>query len=150
MFTYLYLGVEIHSGAVIGGGLMIDHGTGVVIGETCIIGRNCTFLHGVTLGGTGKDTAFDRHPKVGNNVFLGCQCTILGNITIGDNCTVGSGSLVLKPLPSGATAVGSPALIKGYSIKGNPFILDGQNEEIKGAISLWAKGEYWKPKIWQD
>lgn len=143
-------GVDIHPGADIGGGLMIDHGTGVVIGETCIIGRNCTFLHGVTLGGTGKSTSFDRHPKLGSNVFLGCQSTILGNISIGDNCTIGSGSLVLKPLPAGATAVGSPAVIK--QITANLLTIDanGQKEEIEGSIRLWVEGENWAPKIWRD
>lgn len=45
-------GIDIHPGAKIGCGLMMDHGTGVVIGETAVIGKNCTFLHGVTLGGT--------------------------------------------------------------------------------------------------
>lgn len=59
-------GIDIHPGAVIGGGLMIDHGTGVVIGETSVIGNGCTFLHGVTLGGTGKSSAFNRHPHLGN------------------------------------------------------------------------------------
>ena len=108
-------GVDIHPGAQIGGSLMIDHGTGVVIGETCVIGTGCTFLHGITLGGTGKATTFDRHPKIGNNVFLGCQCTILGNIRIGNGVTVGSGSLVLSPLEDGVTAVGSPAVVKSSS-----------------------------------
>lgn len=105
-------GVDIHPGCMIGPGLMIDHGTGVVIGETAIIGEDCCFMHGITLGGTGTSTHFDRHPKIGNRVFLGCGVTILGNIRVGDNCRVGAGSLVLKGLPDGATAVGSPALIK--------------------------------------
>jgi len=34
----------------------------------------CTYF----IGGTGKSTAYDRHPKLGNNVFVGCQATILG------------------------------------------------------------------------
>ena len=105
-------GVDLHPAAKIGGGLMIDHGTGVVVGETATVGHGCTFLHGVTLGSTGKELGFDRHPKVGNHVFLGAQSTVLGNISIGDHVTIGSGSLVLKPLPAGATAVGSPAVVK--------------------------------------
>jgi len=105
-------GVDIHPGCLIGPGLMIDHGTGVVIGETAVIGEDCSFLHGITLGGTGTSKDFDRHPKIGNNVFLGCGVTILGNIKVGNFCRVGAGSLVLKGLPAGATAVGSPALIK--------------------------------------
>lgn len=93
-------------------GLMLDHGTGTVIGETATIGRNCSFLHGVTLGSTGKDRG-DRHPKVGHDVLIGCNATLLGNITIGDSCKIGSGSIVLRTLPSGVTAVGNPARIVG-------------------------------------
>ena len=43
-------------GAKIGRCLFIDHGMGVVFGETTEIGDNCTIYHGVTLGGTGKDS----------------------------------------------------------------------------------------------
>ena len=57
-------------GATIGKCLFIDHGMGIVFGETCEIGDNCTIYHGVTLGGTGKDTG-KRHPTLGNNVLIG-------------------------------------------------------------------------------
>ena len=40
---------------------------GIVFGETAEIGDNCTIYHGVTLGGTGKDTG-KRHPTLGDNV----------------------------------------------------------------------------------
>ena len=97
---------------------MIDHGTGVVIGETAVVGKACTFLHGVTLGGTGTSADFDRHPKrIGDHVFLGCGATVLGNIRVGHHCKVGAGSLVLKPLPDGATAVGSPAVVKALDAR---------------------------------
>ncbi len=107
-------GVDIHPAAKIGSGMMIDHGTGVVVGETAVIGNNCSFLHGVTLGSSGKDKV-DRHPKLGNDVLVGCGTTILGNIWIGNNTKIGSGSIVLKSLPCCVTAVGNPARIVGTS-----------------------------------
>ncbi len=64
-----HTGIEIHPGAKIGRCLFIDHGMGVVFGETTEIGDNCTIYHGVTLGGTGKDSG-KRHPTLGDNVFL--------------------------------------------------------------------------------
>lgn len=106
--------VDIHPAARIGAGLMIDHGTGVVIGETAVIGTNCSFLHGVTLGSTGKERG-DRHPKLGNDILIGCNSTVLGNICIGSNTKIGSGSIVLKSLPCCVTAVGNPARIVGRS-----------------------------------
>lgn len=100
--------IEIHPGATIGKNLFIDHGCGIVIGETCIIGDNCTIYHSVTLGGTGKDKG-KRHPTIGNNVFIGCNSTILGPITIGDNVKIGAGSVVLKDVEDNTTIVGNYA-----------------------------------------
>lgn len=100
--------VDIHPGAKIGKGIVIDHATGVVIGETAVVGDNVTILHNVTLGGTGKVSG-DRHPKIGDGVFLGAGAKVLGNIRIGDGAKIGAGSVVLKEVPSRATAVGNPA-----------------------------------------
>ena len=83
-------GIEIHPGATIGRCLFIDHGMGIVFGETCEIGDNCTIYHGVTLGGTGKDTG-KRHPTLGNNVLIGAGTKVLGPVYIGDNARIGAG-----------------------------------------------------------
>ncbi|KAH8044854.1 serine O-acetyltransferase [Aureococcus anophagefferens] len=85
-------------GASLGGGLLMDHATGIVIGETAVIGDNCTILHSVTLGGTGKDRG-DRHPKVGDRCTLGAGATVLGNIRVGDGATVGSQAVVTRTCP---------------------------------------------------
>ena len=101
-------GIEIHPGARIGRCLFIDHGMGIVFGETTEIGDNCTIYHGVTLGGTGKDTG-KRHPTLGNNVLIGAGTKVLGPVYIGDNSRIGAGSVVLRNLPANCTAVGVPA-----------------------------------------
>jgi len=100
--------VDIHPATRIGRGVFIDHGTGIVIGETAVIGDDVSMLQGVTLGGTGAEQG-DRHPKVGHGVLLGAGAKVLGNITIGDNAKVASGSVVLKAVPAGCTAAGVPA-----------------------------------------
>ena len=110
-------GVDIHPAAQIGAGVMIDHATGVVIGETATVGDGTTILHGVTLGGTGKEHG-DRHPKIGKDVLIGAGTKILGNINVGDRAKIGAGSVVLRPIPTGATAVGAPAKIIGFTPKG--------------------------------
>jgi serine O-acetyltransferase len=84
----------------------------VVIGETAVVGYNCSILHHVTLGGSGK-RGVDRHPKVGNGVLLGAGATVLGNIRIGDGCQIGAGTLVIEDLPPHSVAVGVPAKIIG-------------------------------------
>src|SRR5713226_2255387 len=103
-------GTEIHPGAKIGRRFFIDHGMGVVIGETAEIGDDCTFYHGVTLGGTSWQKA-KRHPTLGNNVVVGAGAKILGPIRIGDGARIGSNSVVVKEVPAGATVVGIPGRV---------------------------------------
>jgi len=111
-------GVDIHPGCRLGRGVTIDHATGVTLGETCVVGDNVYLMHDVTLGATGTSDAHDRHPKVGNGVFLGAKCTVLGNIEIGDGATVAAAALVNKPVPAGYTAVGVPAKLIAPKQKG--------------------------------
>ncbi len=107
-------GVDIHPAAKIGQGLMFDHATGIVIGETATIGDNTSLLHGVTLGGSGKETG-DRHPKIGCGVMIGAGAKILGNITVGNCARVASGSVVLKDVPPETTVAGVPARVVGHA-----------------------------------
>lgn len=100
--------VDIHPAASLGRGLFFDHGTGIVIGETAVVGDDVSMLHAVTLGGTGAERG-DRHPKIGNGVLLGAGAKVLGNITVGDDAKIASGSVVLKPVPARCTVAGVPA-----------------------------------------
>lgn len=100
-----FTGIEIHPGAKIGKGLFIDHGMGVVIGETTEIGDNVTIYHGVTLGGTGKETG-KRHPTVEDNVIIGAGAKVLGPILLRKGARVGANTVVLKEVPENATVVG--------------------------------------------
>lgn len=103
-------GIEIHPGATFGRRVFIDHGMGVVIGETSEIGDDCLIYKGVVLGGTTLEKK-KRHPTLGNRVIIGSNSTILGAITIGDGARIGSNSVVIKPVPPGATVVGVPGRI---------------------------------------
>lgn len=103
-------GIEIHPGAKIGRRLFIDHGMGVVIGETTEIGDDCLIYKGVVLGGTTL-VKKKRHPTLGNRVVVGSNSTVLGPITIGDGARIGSGSVVVKSVPPGATVVGVPGRV---------------------------------------
>jgi serine O-acetyltransferase len=81
-----------------GHGILMDHATNVVIGETARVGNDVSFLHGVTLGGTGNETG-DRHPKIGDGVMLGAHAQLLGNIRIGKGAKIGAGAVVLDNVP---------------------------------------------------
>jgi serine O-acetyltransferase len=83
---------------------------GVVIGETAEIGDDVLMYQGVVLGGTSLEKK-KRHPTIGNNVVIGCAAILLGPITVGDGARVGSNSVVVRPVPPGATVVGVPGRI---------------------------------------
>lgn len=104
--------VDIHPAAKLGRGIFIDHATGIVIGETAVVEDDVSMLHGVTLGGTGKETG-DRHPKVRRGVLISVGSKVLGNIEIGEYSRIGAGSVVLHEVPPHCTAVGVPAKIVG-------------------------------------
>ena len=105
-------GVDIHPAAHFGKGIMLDHATGLVVGETASVGDNCSFLHAVTLGGSGKEKG-DRHPKIGDNVLIGAGAKVLGNIKVGECSRIAAGSVVLSDVPSHVTVAGVPAKIVG-------------------------------------
>ncbi|CAB80280.1 putative protein [Arabidopsis thaliana] len=87
--------------------------------RTAVIGDRVSILHGVTLGGTGKETG-DRHPNIGDGALLGACVTILGNIKIGAGAMVAAGSLVLKDVPSHSMVAGNPAKLIGFVDEQDP------------------------------
>jgi len=126
-------GIEIHPAAKIGKRFFIDHGVGVVIGETAEIGNDVTLYHGVTLGGVSWNNG-KRHPTLEDGVTVGAGAKVLGPFTVGKNAKIGSNAVVVKPVPAGATMVGSAArMISDYhDEKGNPLtakVQDAKQQE---------------------
>ena len=107
-----FTGIEIHPGAQIGKRLVIDHGFGTVIGEAAIIGNDCLIYHQVTLGATGNETEFKRHPTIGNNVTIGTGAKVLGNIVIGNNVKIGANAVVTKNIENNTTVIEFNKILK--------------------------------------
>lgn len=103
-------GIEIHPGATIGRRVFIDHGMGIVVGETATVGDDCLLYKGVVLGGVSLARTI-RHPQLKSGVVVGSNACILGAIEIGEGARIGSGSVVVRPVPPGATVVGVPARV---------------------------------------
>ena len=92
---------------------------GIEIGDGSLIGHNTTIA---TLNHDfNPDKRANLHPspvKIGKNVWIGSDCTILPGIEIGDGAVIGAGSIVTKSVPANSIAVGSPArVIKQIEIK---------------------------------
>lgn len=126
-FSRMITGIDIHPDAKIGKGFFIDHGMGVVIGETAEVGDNCTIYQGVTLGGVSLKKE-KRHPTLDNNVVIGAGAAILGPISIGSNCKIGAGSVVLQDVPPNSTVIGVPGRVI-YRGKGDP--LKDMDDELR-------------------
>lgn len=88
----------------IGYGLYIPHGN-IVINSNAIIGNNCTLLQFVTIGAVKNSPA----PTIGNNVYIGPNTSIIGDIHIGNNSVLGAGSVAIKDVLENTIVVGSPA-----------------------------------------
>lgn len=109
-FWRFWTNIEIHPGAEIAAGVFIDHGAGLVIGETAVVEEGVMLYHGVTLGGTGKDTG-KRHPIVRKGALISAHSQLIGPIEIGENAKVGAAAVVIADVPADVTVVGMPARI---------------------------------------
>jgi serine acetyltransferase len=90
----------------IGGGLIMPH-WGRIILNAKRIGDDLYVFHNVTVG----NDYVSGVPTIGNNVFIGTNSVILGDITVGDNVVIGAGSFVNSDIPSNSLAAGNPARV---------------------------------------
>lgn len=80
----------------IGEGLFIWHGFGTGIGAKSI-GKNCTINQLVTIGN------FNGYPTILDNVRIQAGAIIVGDITIGNNSTIGANATVFQDVPDNST-----------------------------------------------
>lgn len=113
--------MDIHPACIIGRRVFFDHAFGVVIGETAVVGDDVLIYQGVTLGGVSLERGVKRHPTIGNKTVIGSGAKILGDIKIGENCRIGSNSVVVKSIPDDSTAVGIPARVIEKGRDKNPM-----------------------------
>jgi serine O-acetyltransferase len=117
--------VEIHPQAKFGKRFAIDHGHGTVVGATTIAGNNIFIYHGVTLGATGNiSMSHRRHPKMGNNIFLGNGSQILGPSVLENDIRISSEAMILDSYIESDVTISPSVLVskvripRGYHVFG--------------------------------
>ncbi len=119
-----------------------DYGEHISIGENTFINTNCVFIDNnkIIIGKNCLIAPYVQiytaeHPlkaseriikskkrtryltsakpvKIGNNTWIGGNSVIFPGVTIGDNVTIGAGSIVAKSIPDNVLAYGNPCKVK--------------------------------------
>ena len=85
---------------------------GIEIGDGALIGHNTTIATlNHDFNPAKRQNLTPRPVKIGRNVWIGSDCTILPGVTIGDGAIIGAGSVVTKSIPANTIAVGNPAKV---------------------------------------
>lgn len=103
-------GLEISTTAQIGEGLYLGHPYNITVGGGVVIGKNVNLHKGCTIGreNRGKRVGV---PTIGNNVAVGINSTIVGNIVIGDDVMIAPNTFINFDVPSHSVVVGNPGVI---------------------------------------
>jgi len=94
----------------ISAGICFYHVYNCAFADGVVLGKNVTLTHGVTLGHVNGVT-----PIIGDNVYLGPGCCVLGPVVVGNNVVIGANAVVTKDVPDNAIIVGNPGKIISYN-----------------------------------
>lgn len=114
-----WLNCMIPSSVKIGEGLRLPHPLGIVISAYAEIGDFCTIYHNVTIGANEHKNNYKNAPRIGNNVYIGANACLIGDIYIGDDSIIGANATVTKDVPAGSIIVGENRIIQGI-VERNP------------------------------
>ncbi|WP_226344452.1 DapH/DapD/GlmU-related protein [Agilicoccus flavus] len=106
VWTQALMGAELPHEAWAGPGLKLEHGgRGVILHPSVSLGRDVTIYHRVTIGvKDGRPAA-----SVGDRVYLGAGCVILGPVVLGEGCRIGANAVVTNDTEPHRTYAGTPA-----------------------------------------
>ncbi len=102
---------DIPAGVKIGKGLYIGHPYGITINKDAVVGDNCNIHQGVTIGQENRGKRKGA-PVIGNDVWIGINATIVGNIHIGDDVLIAPNTYLNRDVPSHSIVFGNPCIIK--------------------------------------
>lgn len=146
---YIHYGIHTKIGKRFFGNfnLTIQDDARVEIGDDCCFGPNVTIVTPVhpmlanerqlimTKEGETKHMCYAKPVKIGNDCWFGANVVVCPGVSVGDNCVIGAGSVIVKDIPSNSFAAGNPckvirAITDADSMKNKPDIL-GDNQIIE-------------------
>ena len=93
----------------IGEGLYIGHFGSIIVNPDAVIGKNFCISVGTLVGNAlGKKKGV---PTIGDNVFMGRNSIVIGNVTIGNNVLIAPGAFVNFDVPDNSIVIGNPGQI---------------------------------------
>ncbi len=103
-------GFQIYPETQIGEGLYLGHWGNLVINPKTKIGKNCNIAQGVTIAQSnrGKNEGV---PEIGDEVWIGPNAVIVGNIKIGNNVLIAPNSYLAEGVPDNSLVIGNPCRI---------------------------------------
>jgi len=113
-------GLEISINAEIGRGLYLGHPYNITVGGGVRFGDNVNLHKGCTIGRENRGKR-EGVPSIGDNVAVGINATVIGNIHIGNDVMIAPNSFVNFDVPDHSIVIGNPGVIhhkddatKGY------------------------------------
>lgn len=106
-----WYGIQIELNTTIGKGFYIGHFGNIVVNGYTVIGENCNISQGVTIGATNRGSKKGT-PIFGNEVWIGANAVIVGNIKIGNNVLIAPNSYLNFDVPNNSIVFGNPAIVK--------------------------------------
>ncbi len=107
--------VHVGKGVYANFNLTLVDDTWISIGDYTMIGPNVTIA---TAGHPilpelrdDKQLQYNQPVSIGRNCWLGAGVIVLPGVTIGENSVIGAGSVVTKDIPAGVVAVGNPCRV---------------------------------------
>lgn len=97
----------------VGYGLYIGHGGPIVVNPYTVIGNNCNLSQFTSIGSN-----YNKGAVIGDHTYIGPNVCIVEDVKIGNNVTIGAGSVVTKDIPDNATAAGNYAKVINYNNPG--------------------------------
>lgn len=106
----------------LGGGIRLTHPWYITVNNEVTIGKNANLFKGCTIGEVNHGS-YKGCPTIGDNVEVFANATICGNIHIGNNVSIASGSFVNFDVPDDSVVIGNPGIIHRKHIESYADIL---------------------------